>query len=331
MTNYIKKLFNLLGCILIAGLIISCNTPTNGGPTATSVTGSSGVTFSTTYTEPPLPDSVGTDPFAGHTYSNTSGSNYIEFAFGNNCELTQRATQNIPRRWKYTYTYNVDSKELSLKYTHICLLNENEYLTYPELINYLVNLTNAQIYELSGLVPSDDAQKKVIIENFCNFYKSQFENIEIVKADLNSTNNLEISRPYYKTVPASFPNFNSYSFSTTSFNLWISSEYSFEKGKIQTYTGSNSKTFFITNITSNSITAEEGTSSSTGYTPVSGGITLQLSYSLALGNNNTLVITVTGSDDTTKEHLNTILRTPVENPTITAITSTNTLTFTLQS
>ncbi|MBQ1710175.1 MAG: hypothetical protein II032_03580, partial [Treponema sp.] len=93
---------------------------------------------------------------------------------------------------------------------------------------------------------------------------------------------------------------------------------------------SSSKSFSITNITSNTISAAEYTSSTAGYTLVSGGVTLQLGYTYALGNDNTLVITVTGSDDTTKDYLRTLLGDNTQtNPSITASSSTSSQTYTL--
>lgn len=306
--------------------------------TGTTITGTSGVSFSTTYNDPTLPENIGTDPFKGHTYRSTasySNDSYdISYTFGNNGELTYTSTMTFGTTTsrngqKYSYSYDATTKELSLKCTHILQKvpgpTEYGWYTYAELINFILNITRSQLAEMGDPTTYTDEQLKELIQNNCIHIKNEFETTKIWKAELDTSNNLELRTDYYKTAPSSLPNnINhcvSYSRSQNSngtyFDLTIhptttlmsnGSGASFiTKGAIFTSRSSSgtsvSKTFSITNITSNTISAAEYTSSSAGCTIVSGGVTLQLGYTYALGNDNTLDITVTGSDDTTKEYL----------------------------
>lgn len=330
-------------------------------------TGTSGVSFSTTYNDPTLPENIGTDPFKGHTYGDTypDGST-VSYTFGNNGELTFTSTMTLTTTSgttttrngaKYSYSYDATTKEMSLKLTHMLqkVPGSTEYRwdTYAEYINYLLNMTRSQFAEMSNTTTYyTDDQLKELIQNYCISAKTSFETTTIWKAELDASNNLVLRTSYYKTEPSSLTNnINhcvSYSRSQNSngtyFDLTIlptttlmsnGSGASFiTKGAISTSRSSSgtsvSKTFSITNITSNTISAAEYTSSSAGCTIVSGGVTLQLGYTYALGNDNTLDITVTGSDNTTKDFLRTLLGdNTLTNPSITASSFNNTVTYPL--
>lgn len=326
--------------------------------TGTTITGTSGVSFSTTYNDPTLPENIGTDPFKGHTYrntySNSTGSGDYGYTFGNNGELTFTSTMTsgtttIRNGQKYSYSYDATTKELSLKITHMLQKvpgsTEYRWYTYAELINYCLNMTIPQLREMGNNTINTDEQLREYIQDNCVTAKTEFEKTRIWKAELNTSNNLVVRRSYYKTAPSSLTN-NGDSYSSTqnsngtynsiNFSLIFSRSNISTIGTISTYTpssgtsASSSKSFSITNITSNTISAAEYTSSTAGYTLVSGGVTLQLNYTYALGNDNTLVITVTGSDDTTKEYLRTLLGdNTLTNPSITASSSTYSQTYTL--
>ena len=341
-----------------------------GTGTGTTITGTSGVSFSTTYNDPTLPENIGTDPFKGHTYGYTCSDSIacgeISYTFGNNGELTFTSTMTLTTTSgttttrngaKYSYSYDAITKELSLKCTHMLqkVPGSTEYgwYTYAELINFILNITRSQFAEMSNTTTYyTDDQLKELIQNYCISAKTSFETTTIWKAELDASNNLVLRTSYYKTEPSSLTNnINhcvSYSRSQNSngtyFGLTIyptttlmsnGSGASFiTKGAISTSRSSSgtsvSKTFSITNITSNTISAAEYTSSSAGCTIVSGGVTLQLGYTYALGNDNTLDITVTGSDDTTKEYLRTLLGdNTLTNPSITASSYNNTVTYPL--
>ena len=193
-----------------------------------------------------------------------------------------------------------------------------------------------------------DEQLKELIQDSCIRFKNEFETTSIWKAELDTSNNLKLRTDYYKTAPSSLPNnsphFVFYTISQGSFAGFYlsiaptttntsnsssneSGSFRYSKGLINTFSNSagtsTSKIFSITNITSNTISAVEITSSSAGYTIVSGGVTLELSYTYALGNDNNLLVTVTGSDDTTKDFLRTLLGdNTLTNPSITASSST---------
>ena len=334
-----------------------------GTGTGTTITGTSGVSFSTTYNDPTLPENIGTDPFKGHTYKNTTyfsnGSTDDVFTFGNNGELTYTYTSTSTTTsgtttsrsgQKYSYSYDATTKELSLKCTHMLqkVPGSTEYgwYTYAELINFIVNLTRSQLAEIGNTNTYTDEQLKELIQNTCIRVKNEFETTSIWKAELDTSNNLELRTDYYKTAPSSLPNNSPHhvfyrSDSILNFHLSInptttdtsnsssneSGSFLYSKGLINTFSNSagtsTSKKFSITNITSNTISAVETTSSSAGHTIVSGGITLQLSYTYALGNDNNLLVTLTGSDDTTKDFLRTLLGdNTLTNPSIPASSST---------
>lgn len=336
--------------------------------TGTTITGTSGVSFSTTYNDPTLPENIGTDPFKGHTYGCSDSKGFVEisYTFGNNGELTFTSTMTLTTTSgttttrngaKYSYSYDATTKELSLKCTHMLqkVPGSTEYgwYTYAELINFILNITRSQFAEMSNTTTYyTDDQLKELIQNYCISAKISFETTTIWKAELDASNNLVLRTSYYKTEPSSLTNNINHSVSYsrsqnsngTYFDLTIlptttlmsnGSGASFiTKGAISTSRSSSgtsvSKTFSITNITSNTISAAEYTSSSAGCTIVSGGVTLQLGYTYALGNDNTLDITVTGSDDTTKEYLRTLLGdNTLTNPSITASSYINTVTYPL--
>ena len=346
--------------------------PTGGSSTGSgtgtgtgTTTGTSGVSFSTTYNDPALPENIGTDPFKGHTYGDTypDGST-VSYTFGNNGELTNTFTATDGTTTskfgkKYSYSYDATTKELSLKCTHMLqkVPGSTEYgwYTYAELINFIVNLTRSQLAEIGNTNTYTDEQLKELIQHTCIQIKKEFETTSIWKAELDTSNNLELRTDYYKTAPSSLPN-NSphYVFYTIrqgsidGFYLSIdptttdssnsssneSGSFLYSKGSINTFSNSagtsTSKIFSITNITSNTISAVEVTISSSGYTIVSGGVTLELSYTYALGNDNNLLVTVTGSDNTTKDFLRTLLGdNTLTNPSITASSSNNTGTYPL--
>ena len=326
-------------------------------------TGTSGVSFSTTYNDPTLPENIGTDPFKGHTYKNTTsfsnGSNDTVYTFGNTNELTYTTSAGGE---KYSYSYDANTKELSLKCTHILqkVPGSTEYgwYTYAELINFIVNLTRSQLAEIGNTNTYTDEQLKELIQHTCIQIKKEFETTSIWKAELDTSNNLVLRTDYYKTASFPLPDtdnaykthtvyytsqgsdgtssskyFFLYIFPYTSDISYGSGTVLYSKGLISAYRSSSDnfqKVFSIKNISSNTISAEEVTfSSSGGYTIVSDGVTLQLDYTCALGNDNNLLVTVTGSDDTTKDFLRTLLGdNTLTNPSITASSSTVPTTYT---
>ena len=322
-------------------------------------TGTSGVSFSTTYNDPTLPENIGTDPFKGHTYKNTTsfsnGSIDTVYTFGNTNELTYTSTSTYTTPSgttpsgggeKYSYSYDANTKELSLKCTHILQQlpgsTESKWYTYAEYINYLLNITRSQLAEMGNPTTYTDEQLKEMIQNTCIRVKNEFETTSIWKAELDTSNTLKLRTDYYKTAPSSLPNNSPHhvfyrSDSIINFNLSInptttdtsnsssneSGSFLYSKGSINILSISagtpTSTNFTITNITSNTIYAEES---------YSDGITLQLGYTCALGNDNNLLVTLTGSDDTTKDFLRNLLGdNTLTNPSITASSSTEPTTY----
>lgn len=297
-----------------------------GTGTGTTITGTSGVSFSTTYNDPALPENIGTDPFKGHTYrytySNNNNSGDDTFAFGNTNELTYTCTSTYTtpsgtttyrEGKKYSYSYDATTKELSLKCTHILQQlpgsTESKWYTYAEYINYLLNITRSQLAEMGAPNTYTDEQLKELIQNNCILVKNEFETTSIWKAELDTSNNLELRKDYYKTAPSSLPNnsphyvfytirqgsidgfylsINPTTTDTSNSSSNESGSFLYSKGSINILSISagtpTSKNFTITNITSNTISAEEY---------YSDGITLQLGYTYALGNDNNLLVTLT--------------------------------------
>lgn len=307
-----------------------------------------------------------------NTYSSSNGSSSYGYTFGNNGELTYSmdststttsGTTTSRSGQKYSYSYDATTKELCLKYTHLLQKvpgsTEYRWYTYAELINYYLNMTISQLREMGNSTINTDEQLREYIQSSCISTKEIFESIYHYKAELNTSNDLTIRTNFYKT--ASF----SYNTGTTQFLSYYTSQGSgstsssisfylsiypstrdisngsgtvlYSKGSI---TGSrfssgtsSSKSFSITNISSNTISAEEYTSSLTDSsivnTLVSDGITLQLGYTCTLGNDDNLLVTVTGSDDTTKDYLRSLLGDDtLTNPSITASSPTDTATTT---
>lgn len=335
-----------------------------GTGTGTTITGTSGVSFSTTYNDPTLPENIGTDPFKGHTYGYTypDGST-VSYTFGNNGELTNTftatdGTTTSKFGQKYSYSYDATTKELSVKITQALIQipgsTEYKWYTYAEYINTILNITRSQLAEMGTTIDTDE-QLRVMIQDACIQAKLQFETTAIWKAELNTSNNLVLRTSYYKTAPSSLPDNKQHTVSSyfsqnsngTSTSIYFglsifpttmamsngSGAVLYAKGNVVTNKYSSgtsvSKNFYITNIDSNTISATEYTSSSAGHTIVSGGVTLELSYTYALGNDNNLLVTLTGSDDTTKDFLRTLLGDDtLTNPSITASSPTDTATTT---
>ena len=343
-------------------------TGTTGGSSTGSgtgtTTGTSGVSFSTTYNDPTLPENIGTDPFKGHTYGDTypNGST-VSYTFGNNGELTNTFTATDGTTTskfgkKYSYSYDATTKELSVKITQALMQipgsTEYKWYTYAEYINTILNITRSQLAEMGTTIDTDE-QLRVMIQDACIQAKLQFETTAIWKAELNTSNNLVLRTSYYKTAPSSLPDNKQHTVSSyfsqnsngTSTSIYFglsifpttmamsngSGAVLYAKGNVVTNKYSSgtsvSKNFYITNIDSNTISATEYTSSSAGYTIVSGGVTLELSYTYALGNDNNLLVTLTGSDDTTKDFLRTLLGdNTLTNPSITASSPIDYTTYT---
>lgn len=295
-------------------------------------------------------------------YSYTFGNNG-ELTYSSDYTSTTTSGTTTDRRGiKYSYSYNATTKELSLKYTHMLQKvpgsTEYRWYTYADYINYFLNMTISQLRETGNNTINTDEQLREYIQNNCVSVKEIFESIYHWKAELNSSNDLTIRTNFYKTASFSSPDNTVTSHivyyytsqgsgstsSSTSFYLTIfpstrdisngSGTVLYSKGTIsgsRSSSGtSSSKSFSITNISSNTISAEEYTSSlTTGNTLISDGITLQLGYTCSLGDDDNLLVTVTGSDDTTKDFLRTLLGdNTLTNPSITASSPTDTTTTT---
>lgn len=321
-----KYLKILLISSLTAVLFFSCNTPT------ASVT--SGGTD--TYNEPTLPEGEGTDPFKGHTYrSGSSSSSYTEYAFGNdNNILTYSMINNgtCADGIKFQYSYNANTRELNLKILQVrgadirndtynwftySQLNASYNITYSEYTNYM------QRHSTLGPIMSETEFNQHIPKQL-DFTKTMFEKITVYKAEEDTSQNLKLRTAYYKARPSEIPCVEPLSFNYNNSNplslsiLRTLNSYPNRRGTIY----KNPTYFLITNINSNTMTAVQATQSTTGLTPDSDGQQMQMTYTLTLGDDNNLVLTLTSSDATFTNTFN--------STRITLSTSTGSETYTKQ-
>lgn len=253
------------------------------------------------YTVPAWPSDAGSDTL-NHTYTNFSTT--YTFTAGGTLTYEYTYNSNQTRGTKWDYKYNATTKELCLRTSHIKIsLGNNstaDWHTYSEIYNY---------YRTRGY-SNDETEAKN--------YKAQFESLTYYLATPQGAT-LTIRNNYYKTAPARLPYTTNLNFNKTDtsinkqYYLNVNSEFSNSFGTFQIYPMNQQgswvpeKSFLISNITENTITAAEATQNNNGtWTPVTGGQQLQLGYTLALGTNNTIAITLTGGDfGTTGVTLNT--------------------------
>ena len=175
----------------------------------------------------------------------------------------------------------------------------------------------------------------MLVEYACKMVKSEFENATTSKAVLNSSGNMELRQAYYKAVPT-LPDNKDYRFEYTHtfdngtraiFSLNFYSINSFEgMGYLFNPMGPETQ-FNITDITSTTITAQEADDNT--LTTLPNGKKWLMDYTIALGADNNLVITLTGSDDSTKTYFRKILFSSEDNPTFTYSTDTRPSLYTL--
>lgn len=338
----IKKIsITLLGFSLAAALFFGCSnssSPEKSEPTATEETtatsdtdenptestDTNAFTDSTTYTEPTLPPSVGVDPFKENTYS----SGIKSYSFGNNGDLTYTESEDSNGSTKYQYTYNANSEELSLKLTHV--RKASNWCTYSQLVDLYRNYSYSDyVNEMNQY--GEEADSETVfnqqIQGLLDYYKSQFENLTVYKAKVDSSNNFEFRTEYYKTAPSRLPYHKRIKFSGNSnnhsINIKINPDGYGEWSSISIGSSSTEQNFRISNITSNIIESKEAASN---LSYLENGQQLKLSYSLELGTDNTVIITLSAADaDTTTWFTNNFTTSRV-----TLTTSTSTKTYTLQ-
>ncbi|WP_022931677.1 hypothetical protein [Treponema bryantii] len=340
----IKKIsITLLGFSLAAALFFGCSnssSPEKSEPTATEETTTTSdtsdepaestdtntFTYSTTYTEPTLPPNVGEDPFKGKTYSSSKGRSY---SFGNNGELTDTSSEDPNGGTKYQYTYNANSEELSLKLTHV--REASNWCTYSQLVDVYRNYSYSDYVnemEQYGEEAVSETVFKQQIQGLLDYYKSQFENLAVYKAKVDSSNNFEFRTEYYKTAPSRLPYHKGIKFygnsNNHSINIKINPDGYGEWSSINISSPSENLSFRISNITSNTINAKEATSN---LEYQENGRQLLLNYSLELGSENNLIITLSATDDETTR---TWLTDNFNTSSVTLTTSTATHTYTLQ-
>ena len=279
----------------------------SGGSSASSGSSSSsgssgsgtGVAFSTTYTEPTLPNDVDSDPFAGHTYG--TSSNYCSFGTDpNNSSIKTLDCGNL--KFQYTYDGRTNKKLLALKRTHYPINNIS--YTFSEFATWLQTATPQDL-------GTTEAQFTQVKQQLYDYIKWEFETIHYQKAELNASNQLQV-RDAFTEVPANIRPHNGYiTFNSASptLQLTINNTMTTNLGSIwRTDSSNNSLIFTITNISSTIITASTTSDPS---------ITLNLRYSMSLNENDyALIVTLTGEDNATISYLNSIGATPQSDPSL---------------
>lgn len=319
----IKKISTtLLGFSLAAALFFGCSNSvpdeqpedtTSAGSNTTSETSentsegvsSNGVTFYTTYTEPTLPANEGLDPFKGKTYlSGNKG-----YAFGNDGTLIY--TKSSHDKTKYQYTYNATTKELSLKLTHKYLEmdnNESTWATFSQLVDFYRNYSYSDYVNQQNQY-GEEAESETV---FCQMLqeeldsdKADFEKLYVYKAEINSSGYLRIRTKYYKTAPTQLPCTENIEFQDTNNNsirIYIRPDVNEgygEKSTIQIGNDIDRQCFIISNVSSNTISAREATYSSGHWIYLENGRQLTLNYSLTLGDDNNILLTLSSADTET--------------------------------
>ncbi|WP_022932791.1 hypothetical protein [Treponema bryantii] len=297
------------------------DTTNNTSEEASTNSGTNGITVSSTYTEPRLPDNVGEDPFNGKTYklSSTSRSGYAFESHADGTPGVLTYTHGDPGNdKKYQYTYNETTKELSLKLTHMSSRNENRewsWFTYSEMIEKYRN-TYFNFSYTNYVTWANEQGKEIMTETQFNQFiqydldqlKAAFEKLYVYKAedviDENDTHKLKIRTKYYKTntVPSQLPDIETVTFSSSPYSLKIRTYVNVGGGDIS-YFKNNDTIYIISNVTANKIFAKEATpivdnpsNVESDWEYVENAPQLQMNYSLSLGNDNNLIILLSGSD-----------------------------------
>ncbi len=173
-----KKSIKLLCLSLFGALLFSCSNPAADAPKNNSGNNSES---DSSYTKPELPDSSGINPFVGNSYSDNS----TKYEFVNDGLL--KDYKNYELAFEYEYSYDANTKELSLRYSKIS--NGDTLYSVQDYLNFLaadLNLTAAD----------PDTQ-----EDFIK-YKELYETKHIWKAEIDVSGNLILQTEYFKEKPS---------------------------------------------------------------------------------------------------------------------------------
>ena len=170
-----KKSIKLLYLSLFGALLFSCSNPAADAPKNNSGNNSES---DSSYTKPELPDSSGTNPFVGNSYSD----NYTKYEFVNDGLLKEydKNGNDYELYCEYEYSYDANTKELSLRFSKI-----SDGDTLYSVQDYL------------NLIAADPDTQEYFIK-----YKELYETKLIWKAEIDVSGNLILQTEYFKEKPS---------------------------------------------------------------------------------------------------------------------------------
>ena len=270
------------------------------------------------YIAPDLPESLGTDPFAGKTFVN----DYDKYVFGNDGTFTYYANMggnNFAPRYKTAYTYNADTKLLTIRY--IAMANEDdEFVTFYEYKQTIIIMVNQEMSNAS------EEAKEVMINSMVSMTKGEFEKVSVYKAEIVN-NNLSLQTDYFTEVPdlkdiyltnVAFKNNSGFemdidfygesrlqmtgSLGTVTFH--ITRTYDTSTPEMQSSTSSTStESFNIKKITNTTIEANGEVEIFWDGNHRNEEWNLSFTYNVVCNSDGTLTFTISGNDDLTKAEL----------------------------
>ena len=264
-----KKTIKFLCVTLLGTLLFSCSNPAADAPKNNSGNNSES---DSSYTKPELPDSSGINPFVVNSYSDNS----TKYEFVNDGLLKEydKNGNDYELDFEYEYSYDANTKELSLRYSKI---NNKEGTLYS-------------VQEYLNIVAADPDTQEDFIK-----YKEFYETKLIWKAEIDVSGNLILQTEYFKEKPS----FEVLKSGSTYFRNLDKNEKINEchlgsrkyvpgvYGYIKVYTSNSSFNYSIKTLTENTIVAETRDNTDD---------TLSLSYTLHEPKDGILSITLTTTD-----------------------------------
>ena len=250
------------------------------------------------YTPPVLPASVGEDPFKGKTYIDSS--NYDIYIFGSDgTVLHQRNSENIIEDMeKYNYTYN---SQTQVMYLALIAKREDINVDEPHLWTFLENKNyylSFNYEDYADIITEEEFNEE--ITDAINDLKEKFESMETWGV-VESGNTIEITESYYVSLPESFLDSGLLLNSTETYNYSNQIQADFEKNKISIQKASAETNYYITSMTSDSISAKQNDDN-----------VITLSYTAAV-EKGFIVLSITGADEESNSKL-TVINDENDNP-----------------
>lgn len=268
------------------------------------------------YTVPELPANVGTDPFKGKTFGETTE----KYVFGNDKTITYYGDlsnqtsleSDVQAQFKYQYTYDADTKLLTYRCVMMLDPTTVKLATFNEIKANLSKLT-------SGAQNPEE-----LYDYYVSSLTELFETPKVWKAEL-SDGKLSVYDPYYTEVPdLTKTNLQlRTSFNNTTVEIFVSQydkstitivipvDYTDDKGVLHSNSSSIKTEYEITSLTENTITAIEkekmkrnNEENGDYYSVVNQNpATITIEYKNAKAKDGLIYIDISGKDDITKQAL----------------------------